>query len=131
MIDDLELIGTGFVAVLAVLALIWGACALVGAYFIRAAARVAPAPAPMAAPQPVAAEGVPPHHLAAIATAVATVMGPGYRVNRVLAPAHQTDNWPLEGRLATFITGHATHTDWGKILPMPAPPVTGNPRGKS
>lgn len=131
MIDDLELIGTGFVAVLAVLALIWGACALVGAYFIRAAARVAPAPAPMAAPQPVAAEGVPPHHLAAIAAAVATVMGPGYRVNRVLAPAHQTDNWPLEGRLATFITGHATHTDWGKILPMPAAPVTGNPRGKS
>jgi len=131
MIDDLELIGTGFVAVLAVLALIWGTCALVGAYFIRAAARETAAQAAPPAPAPMGTEGVPPHHLAAIAAAVTAVMGPGFRVNRVLAPAHQTDNWPLEGRIATFITGHATHTDWGKIQPLAAPPATGNTRGKS
>jgi Na+-transporting methylmalonyl-CoA/oxaloacetate decarboxylase gamma subunit len=123
MLDNLELIGTGFAVVMAVLASIWAACALVGTLFARAeraqAARAA-AQAPIPAPSsPVAAPvtaGVPAHHLAAIAAAVATVLGEGYRVTRVAAPAHMISDWPLEGRIENF-TAHRVRTNWGPTRP--------------
>ncbi|WP_116131659.1 OadG family transporter subunit [Tropicimonas sp. IMCC34043] len=123
MLDNLELIGTGFAVVMLVLASIWGACALVGSVFIRIADRAAAAAAAAAA-QPVAspaaastaAAGVPAHHLAAIAAAVAHTLGAGYRVTRVAAPGHKVSEWPLEGRIQTF-TGHRIRTDWGPTRP--------------
>lgn len=123
MIDNLELIGTGFAVVMMVLAAIWGACALIGSFFTRAekasakaaAAKVAAAPAP-AAVAPPAAAGVPPHHVAAIAAAVAHTLGAGFRVTRVAAPAHQVSNWPLEGRIETF-SSRRIRKDWGPTRP--------------
>ncbi|SNT19712.1 OadG family transporter subunit [Tropicimonas sediminicola] len=125
MIDNLELIGTGFAVVMMVLAAIWGACALVGSFFIRAdkarekaaadAAAKAAAATPAAPAAPVA-EGVPQHHLAAIAAAVAHTLGAGYRVTHVAAPAHLVSNWPLEGRIETF-SSRRIRKDWGPTRP--------------
>ena len=120
MLDNLELIGTGFTVVMMVLAALWGACVLVAMGF-RAAARpapaaAAPAPAPAKAAAPAVPAGVPPHHLAAIAAAVSAVLGAGYRVTRVAAPAHRVEGWPMEGRIETF-TAHRIRTDWGPTRP--------------
>lgn len=127
MLDNLELIGTGFTVVMMVLAALWGACVLVAMGF-RAAARpalaaaarpalAAAAPAPVAkAAAPAVPAGVPPHHLAAIAAAVSAVLGAGYRVTRVAAPAHKVEGWPMEGRIETF-TAHRIRTDWGPTRP--------------
>ena len=122
MLENLELIGTGFSVVMLVLAVIWGACALVGSVFTRAAAKAAAAASPSvpsaAASMPSApiAPGVPPHHLVAIAAAVAHTLGAGYRVTRVAAPAHKVGDWPMEGRIETF-TAHRIRTDWGPTRP--------------
>jgi len=113
MLDNLELIGTGFTVVILVLAALWGMSALVGRAFIRAGAAAKPA---AAAPAPVVAPGVPPHHLVAIAAAVAETLGAGVRITRVAAPAHKVEGWPIEGRIETF-TAHRIRTDWGPTRP--------------
>ncbi len=130
MLEAIVIIGTGFAVVMSVLASIWGACALIGAVFVRAeraavAAKAVATPAPAAAPaaaQP-DASGVPPHHLAAIAAAVAHTLGAGYRVTRVSAPAHEIGDWPLEGRFETF-TANRVRTDWGPTRVAQAGPHT-------
>ena len=122
MLENLELIGTGFAVVMTVLAMIWGACALMGSVFIRAASAkaraeaAAVASAPVPAAQPSAPAGIPPQHLAAIAAAVAHTLGAGYRVTRVDAPAHKVNDWPLEGRIENF-TAHRVRTNWGPTRP--------------
>lgn len=116
MLENLELIGTGFAIVMLVLASIWGACALVGSLFIRAEKRAADAAVRAttaeAPPSAAAAPGIPPHHLAVIASAVAHVLGAGARITHVQAPPHRVDDWPLEGRFETF-TAHRIRTNWG------------------
>jgi glutaconyl-CoA/methylmalonyl-CoA decarboxylase subunit delta len=117
MLENLNLIGTGFAVVMLVLAALWGACALVGSFFIRAArpspSTGSPGPArDLAPPAPAPASGVPPHHLAVIAAAVAHAFGAGARVLRVEAPPHKVVGWPLEGRFET-VTAHRIRTDWG------------------
>lgn len=115
MLDNLELIGTGFALVMTVLASLWGACEVIGFAFTRR--KPAPVePAPEAAETSVA-EGVPPHHLAAISAAVAHVMGSSAQIIHVQAPAHLVDGWPMEGRIETF-TAHRIRTDWGPTRPM-------------
>ena len=54
--------------------------------------------------------------MAAIAAAVSAVLGAGYRVTRVAAPAHKVEGWPMEGRIETF-TAHRIRTDWGPTRP--------------
>ena len=125
MLDDLELIGTGFTVVMLVLAAMWGACAIIATFFIRAeaaqaakaasVAAVAVAAVPVAATAPVA-QGVPPHHLAAISAAVAHSLGSGYRITRVAAPAHKVSDWPQEGRIETF-SMRRIRTAWGPTHP--------------
>lgn len=116
MLENLELIGTGFAVVMTVLAAIWAACVLVGRAFVTAeAARAAKETAKAPAPAPVdeaTAPGIPPHHLAVIAAAVAHTFGSGYRVTRVTAPAHAVPGWPMEGRMEIF-SAHHTRTSWG------------------
>ena len=115
MLESLELIGMGFAVVMSALAMLWAACALVGYFFTRASKEApeevkAPKVPPRAA---VAARaGVPPHHLAAIAAAVAHTLGGGYVVTRVAAPPHKVSAWPMEGRIETF-SAHRTRTSWG------------------
>lgn len=133
MLDNLELIGTGFAVVMAVLAALWAISAGVGAVFIRAARAQARAQAPVApavAAGPAPGGAIPPHHLAAIAAAVAHVMGPGARVTHVAAPAHKVSNWPLEGRIETF-TAHRIRTDWGPTRPTLGGETPDILRGKS
>jgi len=116
MLDNLELIGTGFTVVMMVLASLWGMSALVGRAFTRAAAPKPSAAALAPAPAPVVAPGVPPHHLVAIAAAVAETLGAGVRITRVAAPGHKVEGWPMEGRIETF-TAHRIRTDWGPTRP--------------
>ena len=117
MLDNLELIGTGFAVVMMALALLWAALAIMARFFVKAPSTSAPAPAAQK-PKPASASvsGVPPHHLAAIAAAVADTMGAGYRITRVAAPGHKVNEWPLEGRIATF-SSHRMRTDWGPTRP--------------
>ncbi|WP_414898032.1 OadG family transporter subunit [Rhodovulum sp. YEN HP10] len=116
MLENLALIGTGFAVVILVLSSLWGACALIGWGFTRAAARkTAASGTPDSRPLAESA-GVPPHHIAAIAAAVAETLGPGYRVRHVAAPAHLVDGWPLEGRIETF-AAHRVRTGWGPTRP--------------
>ena len=120
MIDALSLILTGFSVVMVVLAALWGACAAVGYFFTNTPPMMGkqeskPAPAaPAAAAQP--ASGVPPHHLVAIAAAVAETLGSGYVVTRVAAPGHKVSEWPTEGRNSIF-SSHITRHGWGAIAP--------------
>ncbi len=114
MLENLELITAGFFVVMVVLAAIWGACALVASFFLRAPSlsakqevKAKPASAAVAS-----RAGVPPHHLAAIVAASAEIFGPGYVVTRVAAPTHKVTEWPLEGRKDTF-AGRRIRRDWG------------------
>jgi hypothetical protein len=129
MLDNLELIGTGFAVVLAVLASLWGTCALIGtifAHFEKARAQAAAKAASVAAPAPLSpqtgsqtgttAGDIPAHHLAAIAAAITSVLGDAYRITQVAAPAHQISNWPLEGRIENF-SAHRIRTNWGPTRP--------------
>ncbi|PLW75973.1 OadG family transporter subunit [Cohaesibacter celericrescens] len=120
MLDNLEMIGTGFAVVMSALALLWASCSIVGFFFIRASAKAAPAASNSPKVPPAAAvsarAGVPPHHLAAIAAAVADTLGTGYRVTRVAAPHHQVSAWPMEGRISSVSARN--RTDWGPIQPM-------------
>ncbi|MEM8570705.1 MAG: OadG family transporter subunit [Pseudomonadota bacterium] len=122
MLENLELIGTGFAVVMAVLAMIWAACAGIGSVFIRAerikqarAAEKAAEAASAAIGSPSAIQaGPPPHHLAAITAAVAATLGAGYRISRVAAPAHKVQDWPLEGRIEAF-NSRRVRTGWGPV----------------
>ncbi|MCW2307141.1 OadG family protein [Rhodobium gokarnense] len=119
MLENLEMIGTGFSVVMLVLALIWAACALIGLFFTRGTkveAKDAEKPAPSQPALAAATPGVPPHHLVAISAAVAATLGGGYRVTRIAAPAHKVGDWPLEGRIQTF-NGHRTRADWAAMRP--------------
>ncbi|MFV0360704.1 OadG family transporter subunit [Tropicimonas sp.] len=117
MIENLELIGTGFAVVMSVLASIWAACALIGSFFIRADRAAAAKAAALAVPAPVAAaSGVPPQHLAAITAAAYQMLGPGYVITRVDAPSHMIAEWPLEGRKETF-ESRRIRRDWGPTRP--------------
>nr|WP_321454748.1 OadG family transporter subunit [uncultured Cohaesibacter sp.] len=123
MLENLEIILTGFVVVMLALAILWAACAFIGSFFIRhdknnsgtGGKTDAPKVPPRAAVSSRA--GVPPHHLAAIAAAVAATLGAGYRVTRVAAPPHKVSEWPLEGRIASF-SGHNTRNGWTSITPL-------------
>ncbi|WP_431855039.1 OadG family transporter subunit [Azospirillum sp.] len=101
----------GLTVVMGVLTLLWGVMALVGRAF---AARTpvpqvsAPAPAPMPESAPA---GVPPHHLAAIAAAVAVMTDGRGRVVRVTAAPHQSAAWAQHGRAELFAS-HRVRTNW-------------------
>ena len=135
MLENLEMIGTGFGVVMLVLALIWAACALIGLFFTRGAkADAAGAAKPAGAARPAAspampAPGVPPHHLVAISAAVASTLGGGYRITRIMTPAHKVGNWPLEGRIQTF-NGHRTRADWAAMGPPLGGAARNDSRGK-
>lgn len=117
MLDALGLIFTGFSVVMMVLAALWGACHGIGMIFIRAEEKAkAPAPAAPAPAAPAPASGVPPHHLVAIAAAVATSLGGGYVITSVAAPAHEVTAWPVEGRNSIFAS-HVTRPGWAPHIP--------------
>lgn len=131
MLENLEMIGTGFAVVMAALALLWGACALVGYFFIKAEKAAAAAPVAQK-PQPArasAAPGVPPHHLVAIAAAVADTLGAGYRITRVAAPGHKVNEWPLEGRITAF-SSHRVRTGWGPLGSHLGGEISNNSKGQ-
>ncbi|WP_316858521.1 OadG family protein [uncultured Cohaesibacter sp.] len=119
MLENLELIGTGFAVVMIALAVLWAACGIVGFFFVRAARVSTPtSQAPKVPPSAAVASraGVPPHHLAVISAAVAYTLGPGYKVTRVAAPPHKVSEWPLEGRIEAF-TAHRLRASWGPSTP--------------
>ncbi|WP_319528906.1 OadG family transporter subunit [uncultured Cohaesibacter sp.] len=118
MLDNIELILTGFAVVMMALASLWAACSIVGYFFTRAPKTTKAEQAPKVPARAAVASraGIPPHHLAAIAAAVADTLGPGYRVTRVAAPAHKVSEWPMEGRIAAF-SAHKIRADWGPTRP--------------
>ncbi|HYH37159.1 MAG TPA: OadG family transporter subunit [Azospirillum sp.] len=100
----------GLAVVMGVLTLLWGVMELVGRAFV--AREAAPAAAPAATPVPAAAPaGVPPHHLAAIAAAVAVMTDGRGRVVRVTAAPHQSSAWVQHGRAELFAS-HRVRTNW-------------------
>ncbi|ARE39194.1 hypothetical protein RGUI_1053 [Rhodovulum sp. P5] len=130
MLENLELIGTGFAIVMLVLAALWGACELIGLFFARAAKRAARKTAAATQASQAADDGIPPHHLAAIAAAVAHELGSGYRITHVAAPPHLVDGWPMEGRIETF-AAHRIRTNWGPTRPLPGDATRDTLRGRT
>lgn len=102
----------GMAVVILVLALLWGATALVGRLFAAPRAPAAPTPAP--AP---ANPAIPHHHRAAIAAAVAVMTGGRGRVVRVSALPHRAEGWVQHAR-AGHAAGHRVRWDWA----VPGPP---------
>jgi len=111
--SHLTFIFGGLAVVMGVLALLFGVMTLIGRAFVARgpAASPAPATAPSPAPLPVAPAGVPPHHLAAIAAAVAEITGGRGRVVRVTAPPHSAHAWAQHGRAELFAS-HRLRSTW-------------------
>ncbi len=139
MLENLELIGTGFGLVMAVLASLWGATALIGRVFVsraaaeaaRAASAAAAVAAPAAAPSAPAAVGdgrIPPHHLVAITAAVQAVMQRPVRVTHIAAPPHSIRQWPLEGRIESYFS-HRVRQSWGPTRPTSGDRASDSQRG--
>lgn len=130
--DELELVGLGFLVVMVVLTALWGITAATGRIFIgqeraaKAAAerRAAAAQAPQATPAvaamqaQAATQGVPPHHLAAIAAAVAAVMPGRHRIVDVVMPPHTMPAWVNEGRYE-HMSSHGGRASAGWHVPGP------------
>jgi len=114
----------GFTVVMSILALLAGAVALLGRLFTaRQKAPPVPAPAP-------AAPGIPPHHLAAIAAAVAAITDGRGRVVHVAAPPHRAPAWAQHSRAVEFAS-HRVRWDWTVAGPPHLdPPPTGKPESK-
>ncbi|WP_109107755.1 hypothetical protein [Azospirillum sp. TSO35-2] len=107
----------GFAVVMGTLALLHGVMALIGRAFVGREPPAAPSPPPA---------GIPPHHLAAIAAAVATITGGRGRVLRVTAPAHMAAGWTQHGRTEQFAS-HRVRWGWA----VPGPPHADNPHPPS
>nr|WP_320143769.1 OadG family transporter subunit [uncultured Cohaesibacter sp.] len=135
MLENLEIIVTGFLVVMLALAILWAACSLVGSFFIRQEKNNSGTGgkdhAPKVPPRAAVASraGVPPHHLAAIAAAVAATLGAGYKVTRVAAPPHKVSEWPLEGRISSF-SGHNTRNGWASMMPLNSSQTPNSLRGQ-
>jgi Na+-transporting methylmalonyl-CoA/oxaloacetate decarboxylase gamma subunit len=119
VLKGLEILVTGIVVVMAVLILLWVSCAVMGVVFravearrttARAKAEAAPAPA-----APPVAAGIPPHHLAAIAAATATVLDGPHRIVRVSAPPLGSTDWANQARLQTF-NKSLGQGNWGRTV---------------
>ena len=90
---DLDIVVTGCIIVMAVLALLWGLTAGVGRLValgngVHDRRRRAPG----------AVAEIPPHHLVAIAAAVEAVIGEPHRIAGISAPAHRVPAWAGAGR---------------------------------
>ncbi len=129
--DDLQLIAVGFFVVMSVLTALWAICSCIGLVFKSVenrhgrekppAASKGPrdnpniAAIPGATPvltEPKGAEGLPPHHLAAITAAVAVSLGrQPHRIVTVSAPAHSNEAWAQEGRMEQF-SSHRVRWRW-------------------
>jgi hypothetical protein len=128
MLAGLEILMVGILVVLAVLCLLWASCAAVGFGFRTIEARrkaaeisrqhaAANAASTQTAPAaPAAPAGIPPHHLAVIAAATASVMDRPHRILRVRAPVVPASEWGNQARLQTF-NSHRRQGDWGHSLP--------------
>jgi Na+-transporting methylmalonyl-CoA/oxaloacetate decarboxylase gamma subunit len=117
----LDILLIGIAVVMAVLILLWAACAVVGMAFRAVEARqqaakakeAEPPPAPASSHEP--ATGVPPHHLAAIAAAAAAVLDRPHRIVRVSAPPLAATDWGNQARLQTF-NKNLRQGDWGRTI---------------
>ncbi|MCG8510274.1 MAG: OadG family protein [Rhodospirillales bacterium] len=95
---ELEIMITGVAIVMGVLALLWALTALVGA-FAAGAARARNAARNRKARKQPAQDGIPAHHLVAIAAAVSEVIAAPHRIVRVAAPAHRSHGWTGQARV--------------------------------
>lgn len=102
-LQDLEIVVTGCVIVMAVLALLWGLTVGIGGVAVLGKRlggrrRAAGAGGALEAVPALGAAGIPPHHLAAIAAAVEAVLGARHRLVGISAPAHRVAGWAASGR---------------------------------
>jgi Na+-transporting methylmalonyl-CoA/oxaloacetate decarboxylase gamma subunit len=112
-IAHILVIATGFGTVLAVLTMLWGACAVIGISFAR---RGAPSgrtnPAALLAG---AGDGVPAEHVAAISAAVSAVVKAPHSIIRITAPCHSPSGWRLEGQFDSFGTQRMPWDRWPRV----------------
>lgn len=102
-LQDLEIVVTGCIIVMAVLALLWGLMVGVGrlvalGHALQARFRPAAAVETAKAAPAIAAAGIPSHHLVAIAAAVDVALGVPHRIVGISAPAHRVAGWAASGR---------------------------------
>lgn len=124
--QHLSLIFGGLAVVMGVLTLLWGATALVGRLFAARPPADTALPVPAPIPATVSTAAVPPHHVAAIAAAVAVVTGGRGRVVRVAAATPAALAWVQQGRAELFAS-HRLHAGW----PASSPTSGKGPEAKS
>ena len=103
MMADLEVLVSGIAVVLAVLTLLWTLTVLMG-FLYRTATRRPRRPDPKREDTE-GEKGVPPHHLVAIAAAVAAVVGRPHRIRRIAAPTDGRSGWGRDSRATPGPTG--------------------------
>ncbi len=105
--EHVTFIASGFGIVLAVLAALWGICALVGLGFKPRRGHTTL----KEDEERLTYDGVPPEHVAAISAVLAQIIDEPYRIISVSAPAHRTLAWEEEGRYEQA-AGHRVRWDW-------------------
>ncbi|HJP22207.1 MAG: OadG family protein [Alphaproteobacteria bacterium] len=97
---QLEILLTGVAIVLGVLTLLWVTSALVSLGFRLAKRFEKPAAAPADSGQPGQTDqaGLPEHHLALIAAAVASVLDTHHRITAIRVPGHTMLSWSRDSR---------------------------------
>lgn len=108
--QELSVIGTGFGIVLLVLALLWGACVLIGIAFRPRSEKPAasvPAPAQATAPATAGDDTVP----VVIAAAVAAALDRPHRILTISAPINDTHAWSQVGRIDHY-QSHRMRAHW-------------------
>jgi Na+-transporting methylmalonyl-CoA/oxaloacetate decarboxylase gamma subunit len=114
--SEMGFILLGFGIVVAVLALLWLVCVLIGLTQTR---QSAPSPAGEESWQ-AAPPQIPAAHLAAISAALATMLPGPHRIIRVYAPGHKAPSWVEEGRFE-LSNSHRIRWDWAITGPVDPP----------
>ncbi|MCB1760967.1 MAG: OadG family protein [Gammaproteobacteria bacterium] len=111
--SEIAFILLGFGIVMAVLALLWLVCVLIG---FTQSTRTVPVASETAAQQAGPAP-LPAAHLAAISAAIAAVLPGPHRIIRVYAPGHKAPGWVEEGRFE-LSNSHRIRWDWAITGPV-------------
>ncbi len=112
-ITHILVIATGFSTVLAVLTMLWGACAIIGISFVRKSS--SHGRTKLVTPFVDARDEVPAEHVAVISAAISEFIKVPHRILHISAPCHRPVGWTLEGRFDRFGAQRMPWDRWPRV----------------